>query len=137
MERIFQHYKGEIKAFSQLYFSTAKAVVNSLDNSVIVLWLNEKYNGVWYRIFIDGTYCGIDQFSEDKSSEDIDDGIITTNYSDWFQGKKVLKAKVFSDQEAEAAPDLIFSLKFAASECQLVYLSKYDKCELRFFDLNS
>ena len=72
MERIFQHYKGEIKVLSQLYFSIAKAVVNSLDNSVIVLWLNEKYNGVWYRMLIDATYCGLDQFSEDKSSEDIE-----------------------------------------------------------------
>jgi len=135
MERVFQHYKGEIEAFSQFHFSTAKAVVNSFDNSVVVLWLYEKHNRFWYRIFIDGIYCGIDQFSDDKSLEDIDDEIIIIDHSAWFQDKKLLEAKVCSG--SGVLPDMVVSLKFAKSECQLIYQPKYHKCRLEFIEINS
>ncbi len=135
MKRIFQHYEGEIKDLSGSHFSTVKAVVNSLDNSVVVLWLYDKHKGVWYRLFIDGVYCGIDQFLNDKSLEDIDDDIIIINHSAWFQDKKLLEAEVFSGIGISSS--MIVSLKFAKSECQLIYQSKYNKCKLKFIELNS
>ena len=135
MKRIFQHYEGEIEAFSQSHFSTVKSVVNSLDNSVVVLWLQDKQKEFWYRLFIDGVYCGIDQFSDDKSFEDIDDDIIIMDHSAWFQDKKLLEANVFSGSMVSS--DITVSLKFATSECQLIFQSKYDICELKFIEPNS
>ncbi len=134
MKRIFQHYEGDIEALSESHFSTVKAVVNSLDNSVVVLWLHDKRKEFWYRLFIDGIYCGIDQFSEDKSLEDMDDDIIIIDHSSWFQVKILLKAKVFSGSGVSS--DMVVSLKFAKSECQLIYRSKNSKCELKFIELN-
>ena len=130
MNRIFQHYEGEIEALSGSHFSTVKAVVNFLDNSVVVLWLHDKRKEFWCRLFIDGIYCGIDQFSEDKSLEDMDDDIIIIDHSTWFQAKILLKAKVFSGNGG--LPDMVASLEFAKSECQLIYRAKHDKCELTF-----
>ncbi len=130
MKRIFQHYEGEIEALSASHFSTVKAVVNSLDNSVVVLWLHDKHKGFWYRLFIDGVYCGIDQFSDDRSLEDIDDDITIIDHSVWFQDKKLFEAEVFSGSGVSS--DMIVSLKFAKSECQLIYRAKYNKCELTF-----
>ena len=135
MKRIFQHYEGDIEALSESHISTVKAVVNSLDNSVVVLWLHDKHKGFWYRLFIDGVYCGIDQFPDDRSLEDIDDDIIIIDHSAWFQDKKLLEAEVFSGSGVSS--DMVVSLKFAKSECQLTYQSKYDKCRLEFIEFNS
>ena len=135
MKRIFQHYEGDIEALSESHFSTVKAVVNSFDNSVVVLWLHDKHKGFWYRLFIDGVYCGIDQFSADRYLEDIDDDIIIIDHSAWFQDKKLLEAKVFSG--SGVLSDMVVSLKFAKSECQLIYQSKYNTCELKFIELDS
>lgn len=132
MKRIFQHYEGEIEAFSQSHFSTVKSVVNSLDNSVVVLWLHDKHKEFWYRLFIDGVYCGIDQFSDDKSFEDIDDDIIIVDHSAWFQHKKIITAFVTSDNND--SPCIKVSLKFDQSRCQLVYQCQSDQCDLVFID---
>ena len=130
MKRIFQHYEGEIEALSGSHYSTVKAVVNSFDNSVVVLWLHDKRKGFWYRLFIDGIYCGIDQLSGDNSLEDMDDDIIIIDHSAWFQDKILLKAKVLSG--SGDLPDMVASLEFAKSECQLIYRAKCNKCELTF-----
>lgn len=115
MKRIFQHYKGNPDALSENCFSTVKAFVDSIDNSVVILWLQDDHNGCWYRLFIDGVYCGIDQFTDDHSSGDRDDDMIIIDHSAWFQDKKLLRARVFSDNGISS--DIIVSLKFARSEC--------------------
>lgn len=130
MKRIFQHYEGKIQTFSGSQFSTVKAVVHAPDNSVMVLWLQEEQKRVWYRLFVDGIYCGIDQFSDDESLEDMDDDIIIVDHSAWFKGKTVLEAGVSSGKKGTS--DIVVTLKFAESECRLVYRSEDNDCGLEF-----
>ena len=132
-KRIFQHYEGEIAALSECHFSTVRAFVDSFDNSVVVLWVHDKHKRFWYRLFIDGVYCGIDQFSDDKSFEDIDDDIIIIDHSAWFRDKKLLEAKVYSG--SEVLHDMVVTFKFVRSKCQLIYQSQCNKCQLKFIEL--
>ena len=132
MERIFQHYEGPIEVLLGSRFSAVKAVVNSLDNSVVLLWLHDENKKAWYRLFIDGIYCGIDQFAVDKSFDDTDDDIIISDYSDWFRGKKILSAKIFSDREFPS--DMVVSLKFAETECQFIFRAKDHRGELKYIE---
>ncbi len=134
MKRIFQHYEGKIQALSGSQFSTVKAVVHAPDNSVMVLWLQEEQKAVWYRLFVDGIYCGIDQFPDDESLEDMDDDIIIIDHSAWFEGKTVLDAGVSSGKKDSS--DIVVSLKFAESECRLVYQSEDNECGLNFIEIS-
>jgi len=132
-QRLFQHYKGEITDFNQLEFSTVKAVVDSADNNVLIVWLKDRHNDCWYRLFIDGIYCGIDRFLSDLSSEDLDESMKIIDHSEWFQHKTILKAHVFTTDNVPY--DIILSLKCEKSECQLVYHSRQNECRFKFKDL--
>jgi hypothetical protein len=131
-QRLFQHYKGKIVDFNQLEFSTVKAVVDSADTHVLTVWLQNRYNDCWYRLFIDGAYCGVDRFLSDLSSEDLDEGAKIIDYSEWFQGKRILKAHVFTTDNVPY--DIILSLKFEKSECQLFYHSRQNECRFKFIN---
>ena len=132
MQRKFQDNKGEISLFLNLTFSTVKALINADDKSVIVMWLKDKDDIRWFRLFCDGVYCGVDQYSSDRSFDDMDDDIIIVDHSAWFQHKKIITAFVTSDNND--SPCIKVFLKFDQSQCQLIYQCQLDQCDLVFID---
>ncbi|MCK5165087.1 MAG: hypothetical protein KAQ72_15275 [Desulfobacula sp.] len=132
MKRKFQHNEGEIGLFLNLTFSTVKALINADDKSIIVLWLKDRDASRWFRLFCDGVYCGIDQYSSDRSFDDMDDAILIVDHSAWFQHKKIIAAFVNSDNNK--SPCIKISLKFDQSLCQLIYQCQSEQCDLVFID---
>jgi hypothetical protein len=61
MKRIFQNNQGRISKLEGNQIINAKLLVNQADSSIIILWLCLSKKELWYRIFIDGFYCGIDE----------------------------------------------------------------------------
>ena len=71
--------------------------------------MKDDISKYWYRLFIDGVYCGVDRYSEDKSSEDMDDDILCLDRSQWFTGKILQSAKVFCFNEKNRYISLIMN----------------------------
>ena len=98
----------------------------------MVLWLYDENKNIWYRLFNDGAYCGVDQYAEDESGQDLDDDIRVVDYSGWFRGKPVLSAPVFI--ETNEPCDLNVLLNFGASACKMVYHRAGQICSIRLVD---
>ena len=54
MDRIFQHYEGEIGELIGARFTSAKFLVDDLDNDICLIWFYDESYKYWYRLFIDG-----------------------------------------------------------------------------------
>jgi hypothetical protein len=42
------------------------------DDDIVLVWLKNSSEKYWYRVFIDGAYCGVDQYQFDMSDNDLD-----------------------------------------------------------------
>ena len=129
MDRIFQHYEGEIDTLKGARFTTVKSLVDDA-NDVVLLGLNDEVSNCWYRIFIDGTYCGVDRYIEDASVEDDDDDVSWQDHSYWFVGMELSNAKVsLTGKEGDS---IVLSMYFGESEFKLICKFEVDKCRLEF-----
>lgn len=97
MDRVFQHYEGEVTEFKGLRFSRIRSFVDISDDDIILLWFKVDSEDLWYRVFIDGCYCGIDKYLLDNSEEDLDEDIRVDDYSEIFREQKVLHAEVINE----------------------------------------
>ena len=96
MNRLFQHYEGEI---SKIQGKKVKSLTSLIDDeskseNVILLWL--EIENSWLRIFIDGTYCGVDEYESNESENDLDDGVSFQNYDEMIRDLEIKEAKVIS-----------------------------------------
>lgn len=132
MDRIFQHYEGEITEFTGLSFSQVKSFIDKDDNDVILLWLKVYSKNIWYRIFIDGAYCGIDKYLDDESENDFDDCIRVRDYSPKFTNQKVLKSEVINTIEAKDFIKLLIHFEQNILELSCIYGDGI--CQLNFSD---
>lgn len=94
MERIFQHFEGAVDGLAGADVGKAAAVMDVSDGNVILLWLEDAARGGWYRIFIDGTYCGVDHFPACEIDDDLDDGYSATDHGLWFRDRTIERAEV-------------------------------------------
>ncbi len=96
MKRLFQHYEGEIKEIEGLTLQRLRLLINdeSEKEDVILFWVQTDKN--WLRIFIDGCYCGIDEYEADESDTDMDDGVSFRIQDDWVENLTIKKAWVVS-----------------------------------------
>ncbi len=134
MDRLFQHYEGEVRELVGVEFSWVNALVNEKDRDVVLIWLRDQTQCCWYRIFIDGVYCGVDRYSSDNSREDMDEGIKSIDHSGWFAGKKVISATVDSNKEASGS-HILLTLRFDdKSEMLLNCVSEDGCCKLQFVE---
>jgi hypothetical protein len=131
MERIFQNYEGSVVGLAGVEFGGARAVVDVSDGNVILIWLEDAIGGDWYRIFIDGTYCGIDRFPECEIEDDLDDGYTEADHSQWFEGRTVDRADVESTGAAGGGLiSLVITFRSKATatiDCRVVD----GRCDLR------
>ena len=99
MDRIFQHYEGEVSDIKGAKLSRLKCLYDDEFevNDVLLFWIQTDTS--WLRIYIDGVYCGIDKYKTDESheDEDEDDNLRLVNYDLWVKDKYIEKATVKSD----------------------------------------
>lgn len=74
MKRIFQDVKGKIEELSGKTVSSLYSLNNLNEGGISLIWLGTTGDKYWYRIFIDGWYCGVDRFEECNIEEDKDEG---------------------------------------------------------------
>ncbi len=131
MERIFQHHQGPLDGLAGIEFGEATAVVDVSDGNTILLWVEDAGGEGWFRIFIDGSYCGVDRFPACEIGDDLDDGYSAEDHSSWFEGRTVDRAEV---QETGAAGGGLITLTMtfrdratASLECRVLD----GRCDLR------
>lgn len=130
MKRLFQHYKGAIDSLSGTRFSCVKTIDELSTDDVVLIWLQDAASCNWYRIFIDGAYCGIDLYPEDGSDEDVDDGYVCTDRSEWFLGKTLTAASVELINKTDT--HIVLNMDFGKHECKYVCRNEDGECELQF-----
>ncbi len=128
MKRIFQNNKGRIPELEGNHIINAKLLVNQEDSSIVILWLCLSKNEIWYRIFIDGFYCGIDELQIDESHNDLDDGIRVEDVSAWFKNI-VFQSVLVEDRPSENQLCLTFQASLIS--LQLVYDTISDQCQFK------
>ncbi len=118
LDRIFQHYEGVVTELKGSRFTTVKSLIDDIDKDIYLLWFYDEFSSSWYRIFIDGIYCGIDRYTDDCSVDDEDDNISWEDHSNWFSGKTLLCATVSFDGETDG--DIILLMEFGESKFKLI-----------------
>jgi hypothetical protein len=115
MKRLFQHYIGEIKEIEGLTLKGLRLLIDdeSKKENIILLWLQTESS--WLRIFIDGSYCGVDEYDTNESDNDMDDDVSYKIKDDWVQNLKIKKAKV----ESLNLPLITLTIDFT-NETQLI-----------------
>lgn len=101
---------------------------------VIVLWCQESLEGKWLRIFIDGAYCGVDQYDSCGVEDDLDDSVHVVDYS----CELPLESKVICARVAYLVdPDrhLTLTIFFETKEIRLVCKTPDGDCYLEFIDI--
>ncbi len=128
MDRIFQNYEGEITEFTGLRFSQVKSFIDEGDNDIILLWFKVESTDIWYRVFIDGEYCGVDKYYQDESEVDCDDLIRVEDHSLKFHNQKIVKTEVVNAIKSDHLISLI--IRFDKSVFTLVCLYDTGTCTL-------
>ena len=126
MNRLFQHYEGEIKEIEGLTLKALNSLIDddSEKENVILLWIETESN--WLRIFIDGSYCGIDEYETNESENDLDDDVSFINQDNWIKGLTIKKAKV----ESGYLPLITLTIDFTNRIQLILKCDKNEDCSL-------
>jgi hypothetical protein len=66
-------------------------------------------------VFIEGAYCGVDQYQINKPDDDLDEGIKVMEHLSWFKNKSVIW--VYVSFKGSLNVHIVLTLKFAHSIC--------------------
>lgn len=123
--RIFQDYEGYVKKITGLKVSSLKAIIDQENDDIILIWIGVNNDLSWYRIFIDGCYCGIDYYDKDLSNEDLDDDVICVNYN-CINDEIIVKAKVESGNVTFGDSSILLIIEFISGKKLLLYCYDFD-----------
>lgn len=129
-ERIFQDCDGKVVALKGLTLFGLKCLCDLQTDKVILLWLKILHEDLWFRIFTDGIYCGIDKFFEDESKQDEDDWVTFVNYDSWVNNLTIKEAFVFSNKNFEEKFIRLEILLSNESKIELASIGEDEKCSL-------
>ena len=125
MNRLFQHYEGEIKGLVGKELKNLKGLYDKKDNDLILIWLASDNS--WFRIFIDGVYCGVDEYKNDESQDDAEeDDDLLIEHKKWVSGVTINKAKV----ESWVLPEIKLTLEFSNQTKLILNCDKNEFCTL-------
>ena len=124
MNRIFQHYKGAVDQIIERTIKSVKYLIDDSSNDVILIWMETDIN--WLRIFIDGSYCGIDTYETDESESDEDDDISFKHISNNIIGKTIKTAQVSSTQ----LPHITLTIALSNDTKLILDCDKNEYCSL-------
>lgn len=127
MNRLFQHYEGEIKVIEGLTLKGLKYLNDdeSESKNVILFWLSTENK--WLRIFIDGSYCGIDEYETDESDNDNDDEVTFVNEDKWVNNLTIESAKV----ESGILPLITLTIVFTNGTQLILNCDENENCALQ------
>ena len=128
MNRIFQDTHGNVDALKGRTISSLVSVNDSED--VILFWFGEKDSNVWWRVFIDGAYCGIDEYRNCEIEEDLDESVSKIDYSSKLNSGKVESVSVSNPMQKDK--HIVLSLKLENQLFELVCKSSEGECVLKF-----
>lgn len=131
MKRIFQHYKGEIDYLKGLRIQSLLCLYHNGagKEGVILLWL-ESIERKWYRIFIDNSYCGVDEYDKNDSESDLDDGVAFKNHDSRVNGLGIESAIVVDDHSQNTE----LTIRLDNGSFFLLNCDNEGLCKLRFFN---
>lgn len=127
-QRIFQDTHGTIEELQGKRIASLCSLDDAQTGEVILLWLRTDPDGRWYRIFIDGRYCGIDLFDQAMMEEDVDEDVRVRDLSSEYLGKEIRLAKV--SEPSEPGRHIVLTFEFAAKTLELVCNSIEGDCVL-------
>ena len=128
MNRIFQDTYGNIDALKGRTISSLISVNDSED--VILFWFGEKDTNVWWRAFIDGAYCGIDEYLNCEIEEDLDESLLKIDYSSKLNSGIIESVSVSNPMQKDGY--IVLSLKLENQLFELVCKSNEGDCVLKF-----
>ncbi|MCH2231785.1 MAG: hypothetical protein MK105_15735 [Crocinitomicaceae bacterium] len=129
MKRLFQHYEGEIQGLIGKELKNLKSLHDKNDNDVILIWL-ESGNS-WFRVFIDGVYCGVDEYENDESIYDVEeDDDLLIEHKKWVNGMTINKAKV----ESWVLPEIKLTLELSSDTKLILKCDKNEFCSLNIIE---
>jgi hypothetical protein len=131
-KRLFQDCVGKIDQFIGVDYSSVKSLrFEDEPDDVLLLWMQNNHTKNWYRIFIDGAYCGIDEFLENLLDDyDYEEGDVLIDHSGWFKDKHVIQAEV---KYEAVGSHIALSIVFEGENIMILNcLSPDGKCILQF-----
>lgn len=135
LERIFQHYEGSIEELSGLKISSFKTLIDHRnDDAIVLMWIGTDDEAKWYRIFIDGSYCGVDYYKEDNSDEDIDDDLCFVDY-ECMNGEIIVSTHVELGNRNYGLSSILLTIDFESSNRLHLYCHDADGvCKLILYE---
>ncbi len=118
MNRLFQHYKGVVKELSGKSISSFLSIEDAINGDVYILWLENETSGLWYRIFIDGWYCGVDEYPESNIENDFDDDVNVVNHFSKLKSK-IIESAIVKDSDGENR-HIVLTIKFSDQSVELI-----------------
>ncbi len=111
MNRLFQHYEGEVTALRGSKIRSMKSLRDKESQNVFLIWI--ETDNSWLRMFIDGSYCSIDEYGHDASGNDRDafEGLLI-EHKTWEDDVNILKAEVKSND----LPEIRLSIELSNRE---------------------
>lgn len=136
-ERIFQDYEGYAEELTGLKVSCLKALIDQANNDdTILIWIGVNDNSNWYRIFIDGYYCGIDCYKTDLSNDDLDDDVIYVDYN-CINDEIIVSTKVESGNVNLGYSSILLTIEFLSGKKLLLFCLDSDGvCKLEIVPFN-
>lgn len=98
---------------------------DNLSENVILFWLETENK--YIRIYIDGTYCGIDEYETDESDDDVEDGITFINKDNWVRNLTIQSAKM----ESEFLPLITLTIDFTNGTQLIMNYKENENCTLK------
>ncbi|MFT5777650.1 MAG: hypothetical protein ACI837_000598 [Crocinitomicaceae bacterium] len=133
MNRIFQDNNGTVESLNGRKLSSLKCLYNDDHESedVILFWLQTDEN--WLRIFIDGVYCGIDEYDNDESQSDLeaDDDTRLVNHDSWIKDNCIDQIIV----ESTDLPIITLSILLSNKSSIILACDKNEICTLKTDDI--
>lgn len=125
MNRLFQHYEGDIQGLIGKELKNLKSLYDRNSNDVILIWLESDNS--WFRIFIDGAYCGVDEYKNDESLDDAEeDDDLLIEHKKWVTGMTIKEAKV----ESWVLPEIKLTLELSNTTKLTLNCDKNEFCTL-------
>lgn len=128
MNRIFQHYEGEVPELEGLQTQKLRILIDQepVIENIILLWIETEKS--WLRIFIDGTHCAIDEFEADESDDDLEEDtyLKLKIQDDWVQDLSIKTAKVSSND----LPLITLTIDFTNNTQLILSCDEDENCKL-------
>lgn len=115
---VFQHYEGSIDQLKGKSISSFYSLEDKNTGNVYLLWLETGPDNKWYRIFIDGWYCGVDEYGECMLQEDREDDVVVLDLTQKYKKSSIINASV--QEQGEPDSHIVLSIYFENSKVELI-----------------